>query len=252
VNPGAAVSGIDKTLFDRIGGAVLNPAYRRLLHVGAKPGPTEGPPLELPADHEHRLIVLGENPPGTLFLQELVADPSGKIQIQLPGQAAQTYRVDGWMTGDTAASNSRNSFLDRIAIRPQVRKWEVWRFLNTTADAHPLHIHQSTFQPLGSSAAVMTADPLSYDPEKRVTAHSIKPDNSRVGRTYDPFETGGWKEVIRVNPSELVEVAIRFDTPGRYVYHCHILEHEDNVMMRPFVVTIMPMDDGMGPMEHSM
>ena len=40
-----------------------------------------------------------------------------------------------------------------------------------------------------------------------------------------------------VDPGRLVSVAIRFDIPGKYVYHCHILEHEDNEMMRPFIVS---------------
>jgi spore coat protein A len=41
---------------------------------------------------------------------------------------------------------------------------------------------------------------------------------------------------VRVNPNEIVEIAVRFNTyAGRYMYHCHILEHEDRDMMRPFV-----------------
>lgn len=52
-----------------------------------------------------------------------------------------------------------------------------------------------------------------------------------------------------MDPGNVVKVAIRFDIPGRYVYHCHVLEHEDTEMMRPFVVAVMHMDDGeMGPM----
>ena len=46
----------------------------------------------------------------------------------------------------------------------------------------------------------------------------------------------GLKDTIRVNPNEIVEIAVRFTTfSGRYMYHCHILEHEDRDMMRPFV-----------------
>jgi len=48
----------------------------------------------------------------------------------------------------------------------------------------------------------------------------------------------------------VVKVAIRFDLAGRYVYHCHVLEHEDTEMMRPFVVTVMDMKDGMDGMHH--
>ena len=55
-------------------------------------------------------------------------------------------------------------------------------------------------------------------------------------RAYEPTEVHGWKDVIRVDPGNVVEVAIRFDVPGRFVYHCHILEHEDAGMMRPLTV----------------
>jgi len=51
----------------------------------------------------------------------------------------------------------------------------------------------------------------------------------------------GLKDTIRVNPNEIVEIAVRFNSySGRYMYHCHILEHEDRDMMRPFVT--MPME----------
>jgi spore coat protein A len=47
----------------------------------------------------------------------------------------------------------------------------------------------------------------------------------------------GLKDTVRVNPNEIVEIAVRFNTyAGRYMYHCHILEHEDRDMMRPFVL----------------
>jgi FtsP/CotA-like multicopper oxidase with cupredoxin domain len=52
----------------------------------------------------------------------------------------------------------------------------------------------------------------------------------------DANETG-WKDTVRVNPGELVAIAATFDGfTGRYMYHCHLLEHEDHDMMRPFVV----------------
>jgi spore coat protein A len=62
----------------------------------------------------------------------------------------------------------------------------------------------------------------------------------------------GWKDTVRVNPGEMVVIAARFDGfTGRYMYHCHILEHEDHDMMRPFVVVpeqAMNVMDAMGDM----
>lgn len=249
----AAVPGKPKTLFNAlISGVPLNPDVKRLLHPNATPAADEPPPLPL-GDHEHRLILLGEQPVGMLYLQELVEDdPGGKIRIQLPGDAKpKGYRADGWMTGDPAKSSDRKAFYDHVAIRPTVGRWEIWRFLNTTGDVHPIHIHQSLFQPLGPSATATNANGA-YDPDIRETSADIAPDTQQTGRAYDRFERLGWKDTIRINPGELVSVAIRFDIPGKYVYHCHVLEHEDHMMMRPFVVMVLPMDDGMGGMGHSM
>ena len=54
--------------------------------------------------------------------------------------------------------------------------------------------------------------------------------------TLDANELG-WKDTVRVNPGEMVSIAATFDGfTGRYMYHCHILEHEDHDMMRPFIV----------------
>lgn len=201
----------------------------------------------------HHVVVLAEtDPPGHLYAQELVADPAGAISLQLPGQTAPTaYRVEAFMADDTTSSESRVAFYDRVAIRPQLGRWQVFTFVNATGDTHPMHIHQSTFQPVGDAAGLLDVADIGvdgqavnrYDPATRRTATPIVPA-AGPGRAYDLAETHGWKDVIRVDPGNVVKVAIRFDVPGRYVYHCHVLEHEDTQMMRPFVVTVLPMDDG--------
>ena len=172
--------------------------------------------------------------------------------MQFPGEPApKTYRVEGWLPDDQAHSGSRVSFYDRIALRPQLGQWQLWRFVNVTGDTHPIHIHQSQFQPLDVAAARLAvtddSDANLYDPACRMTSAPIVPDPAGHGRMFEPPETLGWKDVIRVDPGNVVKVAIRFDIPGRYVYHCHVLEHEDTEMMRPFVVTVLPMDDGEMP-----
>ena len=57
----------------------------------------------------------------------------------------------------------------------------------------------------------------------------------------------GLKDTVRVNPNEVVDIVVHFEVfSGRYMYHCHILEHEDRDMMRPFVVMpseLMPFMD---------
>jgi o-aminophenol oxidase len=256
VDEHAQPPGAPGTLFTDTAATVLNPAFRRLVHDDNHPAPT-GEPEPFPVTgHDHRTIVLAETtPPGHLYLHEIVEDPAGKIAIQFPGDTAPTsYRVEGWLPNDPAPSSSRVSFYDRIALRPRLGQWQVWRFVNTTGDTHPMHIHQSQFQPLhpaGTRLVVTTNDTNLYDPQTRTTSAPLVPDTQNPARIFEPSEVHGWNDVIRVDPGNVVEVAVRFDIPGRYVYHCHILEHEDTEMMRPFVVTVTDISDVvMGTMTH--
>ncbi|MGE5763982.1 MAG: multicopper oxidase family protein [Mycobacterium leprae] len=254
IDPDASTRGVARSVFTNAAAAELNPAFRRLTHDAPAAAPGEPPTLPI-GEHAHRTILLAEtSPPGHLYVQEIVPDPEGKISLQLPGETAPTtFRVDGWLANDCAPSSTRVSFYDHIALRPQLGQWQLWTFVNTTGDTHPIHIHQSTFQPLDANAGQLIfedGDRNSYDPDTRTTSKPLVPDTDPVGRTYEPHEVHGWNEVIRVDPGNVVRVAIRFDLAGRYVYHCHVLEHEDTEMMRPFVVTVTSMEDGMGGMPN--
>ncbi|MGH3794155.1 MAG: multicopper oxidase family protein [Pseudonocardiaceae bacterium] len=252
VDPEAPTKGQPRALYAQIAGTELNPAFRRLVHE-AHPAAGGEPEQLAIAGHAHRTILLAETtPPGHLYLQEIVADPAGGIELQLPGENAPArYRVEGWPAEDKARSSTRVSFYDRIALRPQVGQWQLWRFVNVTGDTHPMHIHQSAFQPLGAAGArLMVTDAAGanlYDPDTRTTSAPLLPDTDPTHvapRAFEPHEVHGWKDVVRVDPGNVVTVAVRFDLPGRYVYHCHIVEHEDTEMMRPFVVTVTDMTDG--------
>ncbi|HSO27370.1 MAG TPA: multicopper oxidase domain-containing protein, partial [Anaerolineales bacterium] len=114
---------------------------------------------------------------------------------------------------------------------------EEWRVLNLTGDAHPIHIHINFFQVLGrqpfNAAAYQAAQNLFLvnagpkpDPLDYVTGPERLPES---------WESG-WKDTLIAYPDEITRLAIRFDIPGLTVWHCHILEHEDNEMMRPLLV----------------
>jgi spore coat protein A len=102
---------------------------------------------------------------------------------------------------------------------------EKWRFINMTEDAHPMHIHLIQFQVLhrqGFNAVTF-----------RTTG---KLELLGAPRLPQPSEAG-WKDTAIVNPRDVLTVIARFEGyTGRYVFHCHMLEHEDNDMMRPFEV----------------
>ena len=232
--------GTDRAELDDIfTGGVLNPDFRRLVH---NPTGAADPEEYVLTKHEHRIILLAEtDPPGHLYLHELVEDSSGHIQLQLPGDPfPRTYRVEGWTAQDKRPSSDEASFYQQVGLRPLVGQWQVWKFVNATGDTHPIHIHQSQFQPLDDQAGLVVQQAGGvnlYDPTDRRTFIPIVPaQDQSVARTYDPQETLGWKDTIRIDPGNVVEVAIRFDLAGRYVYHCHVLEHEDTEMMRPLVV----------------
>jgi FtsP/CotA-like multicopper oxidase with cupredoxin domain len=115
-------------------------------------------------------------------------------------------------------------------------EYEVWQLINLTGDTHPIHLHLDPFH-------VLARDAIHYEiPEGGIGERDLAaavtigrgPDDE-VEHTIDD-NGGGLKDTVRVNPNEIVEIAVRFTTySGRYMYHCHILEHEDRDMMRPFV-----------------
>ena len=128
-------------------------------------------------------------------------------------------------------------FEDTVTFFPTLGEYEVWQFINLTGDTHPMHIHLNPFQVLARHPVTVTV------PEGGITdtgtvatvRHGRGPDD-QVAHAVDANELG-LKDTVRVNPNEIVELAVRFEThSGRYMYHCHILEHEDRDMMRPIVI----------------
>jgi len=114
---------------------------------------------------------------------------------------------------------------DDITEFPVLGTTEVWSFINRSGVAHPMHIHLVLFQILDRQAFQVTNDVI-------VPSGPLIPPAANEA---------GWKDTVRVNPFEITRVIARFDGfPGRYPYHCHILEHEDHEMMRQFQVLPPP------------
>jgi hypothetical protein len=102
-----------------------------------------------------------------------------------------------------------------VTENPTLGDTEEWEIYNFTADAHPIHLHLVRFQVLGREAI---------------------PGFAPVAPVVLPSETG-YKDTVIAYPGEVTRVKAEFDIEGLYVWHCHIVEHEDNEMMRPFVVS---------------
>jgi FtsP/CotA-like multicopper oxidase with cupredoxin domain len=107
---------------------------------------------------------------------------------------------------------------------PAVGATEVWEFYNATADAHPMHIHEVAFQ-------VVNRQDLALD---ETTGEVIQPVQLVGDPTPpEPWENG-WKDTVVAYPGQVTRLRLRFTNAGQFVWHCHIVEHEDNEMMRPY------------------
>jgi o-aminophenol oxidase len=127
-------------------------------------------------------------------------------------------------------------FEDATTFFPMLGEDEVWQLINLTGDTHPIHLHLDPFQ-------LLSRRPIRYeipdggigDRDLSATVTLERGPDDKLEHAIDENELG-LKDTVRVNPNEIVEIAVRFTTySGRYMYHCHILEHEDRDMMRPFV-----------------
>jgi spore coat protein A len=206
----------------------FGPNTRTLLQVVV--GPRIGAmdphaPLQLPPLDPAPLVPPGVTalPPGIpvrdLTLNESV-DQFGRL-IQRLGTTEPLY--DG-----TFARN----YEDAPTETPSTGAIEVWRIFNTTGDSHPIHFHLVNVQIISRQA--FQAGRL------RVLGPPRPPDTNELG----------WKETVRMNPGECTTVIMKFDLPSapfavpasprtgghEYVWHCHILEHEEHDMMRPLVI----------------
>ena len=144
-------------------------------------------------------------------------------------------------------------FMKPVTERPLVGATEIWEIINITNGMHPIHIHLIDFQLLnrqkinsvGYIEAIMNANPVLVPGEGIPNVPDLTP--YLLGEPISPFGTSddGWKDVIQANGNEVTRLIMTFaptdgpkkypfdPTLGSYVWHCHILSHEDSDMMRP-------------------
>ena len=131
---------------------------------------------------------------------------------------------------------------------------ETWDWINLTVDAHPMHIHLVSFQVLNRQPFDVDNYKLAWDAylaSGRLTPKPVLKHFLTKGPAVapEPEEMGG-KDTVKAYPGFVTRVRAKFELPltslldmnpktksfGTYVYHCHILEHEENDMMRPFEI----------------
>jgi spore coat protein A len=129
-----------------------------------------------------------------------------------------------------------------ITETPTVGTIEDWVYINMTGDTHPMHSHLVTFQVVGRTPFDVEAYEEAYGGPNGVPG-GIDPTPFATGPMRPPDPTDrGFKETVKANPGEFTTIRAQYDLPAgvsapqTYVYHCHIVEHEDNDMMRAFTV----------------
>lgn len=136
-----------------------------------------------------------------------------------------------------------------VTETPKAGSVEIWRLINTTGDGHPIHIHLVQFQVLDRQAFAANQIDTSVSPPqvtKLMFTDLRRQPKDETARPYLKYEQNARKDTVKAFPGEVTRLIMRFDLPTgtsvsrgekfRYVFHCHILEHEDNDMMRPYDV----------------
>jgi spore coat protein A len=150
------------------------------------------------------------------FLRTVTSlDPAAAVRtrdFRLKKSGLDACSNQTWLINDLGWSD--------ITEYPELGTVEIWRFINDSGVSHPMHMHLVAFQ-------VLDRDGFSKGPNGEII-----PDGSPQA---PPAEERGWKDTAMVAPNEILRVIASFDDyKGNYAYHCHILEHEDNEMMRQF------------------
>jgi spore coat protein A len=154
-------------------------------------------------------------------------DQYGRLQSQLGIVDPSRPALDGSLAWD-----------DEITENPQLNDVEVWEIYNSTQDAHPIHLHLVSFQIVSRQRFTATVTPKEMEDD---ATGGVLSDVELKGQAKSPAANeAGWKDTVIMYPGEVTRIIAKFDRPGEYVWHCHILSHEDHEMMRPYFVGEMP------------
>jgi spore coat protein A len=124
---------------------------------------------------------------------------------------------------DGSGTPLNKTWADPVSENPNVGATETWEFYNFTADAHPMHVHEIAFEVVNRQALVSNEEGETVPPARLV-------GDPRPPEAWE----SGFKDTVIAYPGEVTRLRAKFDNPGQYVWHCHIVEHEDNEMMRPY------------------
>jgi FtsP/CotA-like multicopper oxidase with cupredoxin domain len=168
-----------------------------------------------------QLPVITPLPPGTITRRLALLEEAGI------GFDAAGNEVEGpveALLGTVSATGvwTKRLWMDDVTENPTVGATEVWELYNATGDAHPIHIHEIVFE-------VVNRQDIFVDEG----AQKVQVAPGSAPTPPEPWESG-FKDTVVAYPGQVTRVRAQFNTPGQFVWHCHIVEHEDNEMMRPY------------------
>ena len=167
-------------------------------------------------------------PPQFLVLPAIASLPAPKTTRPLALMEMMSEFWDGPAeamlgTVDDDGTPEHKMWAEPITENPKVGDTETWEFYNFTADAHPMHVHEVAFEVVNRQALVTNDDGETERPARLV-------GDPRPPESWE----SGFKDTVIAYPGEVTRLRAKFDNAGQYVWHCHIVEHEDNEMMRPY------------------
>lgn len=167
------------------------------------------PPIPFPKLDEHASITTRD------FVLSQLVDRTPSVGSRIN---------NAWGYGSTGLRINNKGYDETVTVFPKLGSVEKWRFINTTDDAHPMHLHLVQFRILERQGFNTTA--FHNGTLELVGAPRLPAANE-----------AGWKDTAVVSPGEVLTIVVRFEGyTGRYAFHCHMLEHEDNDMKRPYEV----------------
>jgi spore coat protein A len=182
----------------------------------------------LPAADATRQVTLNEEDSQTV---RVITQEDGSIVLACDDPDAEEFGPRHALLGTLNADGTSSALRwdADITENPAVGATEVWEIYNFTADAHPIHIHEVMLE-------VVNRQKLETDDEGEV----VQPVELE-GAPIEPFvRESGRKDTVVAFPGEVVRVKATYDRAGLFVWHCHIVEHEDHEMMRPYRIGPMP------------
>jgi FtsP/CotA-like multicopper oxidase with cupredoxin domain len=152
-----------------------------------------------------------------------IGEDEGGSEVEGPVEALLGTVGPDSINPDTPAGIwTERKWMEPVTENPALGATEVWEIYNTTADAHPMHIHEIAFEVVNREGLVLDGDEVAKPVEL----------NGNITRP-EPWETG-FKDTVIAYPGQVTRLRGQFNNPGQFVWHCHIVEHEDNEMMRPY------------------